>query len=206
MAMSTGMCSGRQPAMTPLMRSSGPWPPQAGVETLHHDRIGARRDAATMRSTARGVAGPAASRRSTPRDEERVEPLHAVQRVLPLHREPLRGLLQLRLAGERGPGERRVDLVECLRHHPVDAVGARVGERLRDDGQGKRGQAKDLRADVGVLDEVAGGECDGRRARFSTSIMSWTSHDVHDPQSPLLPITASHSAVIRSTSSGVACR
>jgi hypothetical protein len=42
--------------------------------------------------------------------------------------------------------------------------------------------------------------------RFSTSIMSWTSHDVHDPQSPLLPITASHSAVIRSTSSGVACR
>jgi len=41
---------------------------------------------------------------------------------------------------------------------------------------------------------------------FSSSTMSWTSHDVHDPQSLVVPTTASHSAAIRSTSAGVAMR
>jgi hypothetical protein len=41
---------------------------------------------------------------------------------------------------------------------------------------------------------------------FSSSTMSWTSHDVHAPQSLLVPITASHSEAMRETSEAVAMR
>ncbi len=42
--------------------------------------------------------------------------------------------------------------------------------------------------------------------RRSSSTMSWAPHDVHDPQSAVVPTTASTSAAMRSASSAVQWR
>ena len=39
------------------------------------------------------------------------------------------------------------------------------------------------------------------RPAFSTATVSWASHDVHPPQSAVVPMTPSHSRAMRSTSS-----
>lgn len=42
------------------------------------------------------------------------------------------------------------------------------------------------------------------RPAFSTATVSWASHDVHPPQSAVVPITPWHSSAMRSTSSSEA--